>query len=141
MFAAGALAIGGFVRSRWRGGRSGAMRSNFPVSSSPYRRFAAAEAPAESPHNPVQPTRSTILVIKVSEWVEIVFSILISSDNISDSYTVACSGSLSAERTSLGTGMLTITEVPKPLDSIFIFSVELTYTLSNSPNPTPEPWD
>ena len=25
MFAAGALAIGGFVRSRWRGGRGGAM--------------------------------------------------------------------------------------------------------------------
>ncbi len=35
-------------------------------------------------------------------------------------YTAACSGSLSAERSSLGIGMLTITEVPEPFDSIFI---------------------
>ncbi len=37
-----------------------------------------------------------------------------------DRYTAACSGSLSADRASLGIGMLTITEVPEPLDSIFI---------------------
>jgi hypothetical protein len=36
------------------------------------------------------------------------------------SYTAVCSGSLSAERASLGIGMLTITEVPEPFDSIFI---------------------
>jgi hypothetical protein len=35
-------------------------------------------------------------------------------------YTAACSGSLSAEWASRGIGMITITEVPEPLDSIFI---------------------
>jgi hypothetical protein len=58
--------------------------------------------------------------ISCDSLVEIVLSILISSDNISDSYTAARSGSLSAERASLGNGMLTITEVPEPFDSIFI---------------------
>ena len=37
-----------------------------------------------------------------------------------DRYRAACSGSLSAEGVSLGIGMLTITEVPEPFDSIFI---------------------
>jgi len=37
----------------------------------------------------------------------------------SDNYTAACSGSLSGERAWLGSGMLTITEVPEAFDSIF----------------------
>jgi hypothetical protein len=37
-----------------------------------------------------------------------------------DGYTAACSGSLSAERASLGIGMFTITEVPESFDAIFI---------------------
>ena len=40
--------------------------------------------------------------------------------NLSDSYTAIGSGLLSAERASLGIGMLTITEVPEAFDSIFI---------------------
>lgn len=41
-------------------------------------------------------------------------------NNIGDRYTAAGNGSPSAERASLGIGMLTITEVPAPFDSIFI---------------------
>ena len=38
----------------------------------------------------------------------------------SDCYPAVCSRSLSAERDSLGIGMLTITDVPERFDSIFI---------------------
>jgi hypothetical protein len=55
-----------------------------------------------------------------------VLSILISSDNISESYTTACSGSLSAEGASLGIGMLTITEVPDPFGSRELYTSGLS---------------
>src|ERR1700683_930771 len=45
---------------------------------------------------------------------------LTSPDNMSDIYTIVCCWSLSAERASLDIGMLTITRVPEPFDSIFI---------------------
>jgi hypothetical protein len=58
-----------------------------------------------------------------------------------DSYTAARSRSLSVERVSAGIGMLTITEVPGPFDSIFISPWNWRIRSRIPIIPTPEPRD